>query len=208
MSEGVTVAASLLVAGPIIGMIPVAYPPFLTIWSATRERHIEVVAAHRRAWWLLNAGFGTATVTTAGGLAALAGALDGDPARSAALTAVWVAYAMAGVLWGAVLGIRALVTPLVLDLGATEAPPGDAERLKDAASGGMFALFVVGTSVALAALGLVLAIAGGLAAPIALIAAAIAGVALGVQLVTGDTIPAVLYLPTLLIGIALLAGWT
>jgi hypothetical protein len=72
----------------------------------------------------------------------------------------------------------------------------------------MFALFVVGTSVALVALGLVLAIVGSVAAPIALIAAAIAAVALGVQLVTGDTIPAVLYLPTLLIGIALLAGWT
>jgi hypothetical protein len=208
MTDGVTVAAVLLVAGPILGLIPVAYPPFLPIWSAPRERHIEVVAAHRRAWWLLNAGFGMATVVTAGGLAALAGALDGDPARTAALTAIWVAYAMAGVLWGAVLGIRALVTPLLGSLGATEAPAGEAERLKDAANGGMFAMFIVGTSAALVALGLVLAIGGGVAAPVALLAAAIAAVALGVQVATGDTIPAVLYLPTLLIGIALLAGWT
>jgi hypothetical protein len=208
MTDGVTVAAILLVAGPILGLIPVAYPPFLPIWSAPRERHIEVVATHRRAWWLLNAGFGLATVATAGGLAALAGALDADPARTAALTAVWVAYAMAGVLWAAVLGIRALATPLLYDLGATEAPPGDAERLKDAATGGMFAMFVVGTSAALIALGVVLAVGGGVAAPVALLAAAIAAAALGVQLVTGDTIPAVLYVPTLLIGIALLAGWT
>jgi hypothetical protein len=208
MTDGVTVAAVLLVAGPIIGLVPVAYPPFLTIWTTTRERHIAVVAAHRRAWWMLNAGFGTATVATAGGLAALAGALGGDTVRTALLVAVWVAYAIAGVLWCAVLGSRALVTPLLHDLGATEAPPADAERLIGAATGGMFVLFAVGTSVALVVLGLVLATSGGVAAPVALLAAAIAAVALGVQLAIGDTIPAVLYLPTLLIGIALLAGWT
>jgi hypothetical protein len=207
MTDGVTVAAILLVAGPIIGMIPVAYPPFPTIWSKPREPFIAVVAAHRRGWWLLNAGFGLATVVTAGGLASLAGALTGDPARTAALTAVWVAYAMAGVLWCAVLGIRALVTPLLFDLGATDGPAGDAERLMGASNGGMFALFVVGTSAALIALGGVLAVTDAVAAPIALLAAVIAAVALASQLITGDTIPAVLYVPTLIIGIALLAGW-
>lgn len=203
-----TVAGVLLVAGPIIGMIPVAWPPFPSIWAMPREGHIAVVAAHRRGWWLLNAGFALATVSTAGGLAALAGALTGDPARTAALTAAWVAYAMAGVLWCAVLGIRALVTPLLFDLGATDGPPGDAERLMGAANGGMFAMFIVGTGMALIALGTVLALSGGVAAPVALVTAAVGVVAVAVQVITGDTIPAVLYLPTLLVGIALLAGWT
>jgi len=40
------------------------------------------------------------------------------------------------------------------------------------------------------------------------IAALIAAVATGSQVLTGDTVPAVLYFPTLLVGIALLAGWT
>jgi hypothetical protein len=208
MTDGITVAAGLLVAGPVIGMLPVAAPPFPSIWSMPRERHIAVVAAHRRGWWLVNAGFATATVASTGGLAALAGALGDQPASGAALTAVWVAYAMAGVLWAAVLGIRALVTPLLADLGATEAPPTEAERLMGAATSGMFALFVVGTSAALVALGGILAVAGTVAAPVALLAAGIAAAALAAQLVTGDTIPAVLYLPTLLLGIALLAGWT
>ena len=208
MADSITVAGVLLVAGPVLGLVPVAYPPFLPIWTTTRERHIGVVAAHRRAWWGVNLGFALATIATSGGLAVLAGALTGDPARSAMLTAAWVAYGMAGVLWCAVLGIRALVTPLLFDLGATDGPPGDAERLMGAANGGMFALFVVGTSAALIALGAVLALSGGVAAPVAWIAAAIGALALGVQLITGDTIPAVLYLPTLLIGIALLANWT
>ena len=43
---------------------------------------------------------------------------------------------------------------------------------------------------------------------IAAIAAVVALVAVGGQLLTGDTIPAILYVPTLLLGIALLAGWT
>ena len=56
--------------------------------------------------------------------------------------------------------------------------------------------------------GAVLGITGTVAAPVAWIAALIAAVATGSQLLTGDTVPAVLYFPTLLVGIALLAGWT
>jgi hypothetical protein len=44
--------------------------------------------------------------------------------------------------------------------------------------------------------------------PVALVAAAIAAIVVAAYLVTGDSVPAVLYLPTILIGIALLAGWT
>lgn len=208
MSDAVTIAGALLVAGPLIGLIPVAYPPFIPIWSATRERHITVVAAHRRAWWLLNAGFSAATVVTAGGLAVVAGSLSGDATRTALLIAVAVAYSMAGVLWCAVLAIRARTTPVLHDIGAVDAPPGPAEQLLGAATGGLFAVFIVVTSVALIALGVTLALAGGVAAPVAWLVAGVGTLAVGVQLATGDTIPAVLYLPTQLVGVALLAGWT
>ena len=64
MPEALTIAGLLLVVAPLVGAIPIAYPPFLTVWSAPRERHIETVAAHRRAWAWLNAGFVLATVGT------------------------------------------------------------------------------------------------------------------------------------------------
>ena len=208
MTDAVTIAGILLVAGPIIGMIPVAYPPFLTIWSMGREDHVSTVAAHRRAWWMLNVGFVFATIVTAGGLAVLAGALTGDAGRSAWLIAVWIAYTIGGVLWCTVLAMRARTTPALHDLGVIESPPGTAERLLGAATGGVFAMFVVVTAASLVALGAVLAVAGGAALPVDGLAALIAVIAIGVQVVTGDTIPAVLYLPTLIIGIALLAGWT
>lgn len=207
MRDGLVVAGWLLVGGPVISLIPVAWPPLIRIWSMAREPFITTVAAHRRAWWLLNAGFASATIVTAGGLAALAGALEGDAARTAALTAVWVAYAIAGVLWCAVLAIRARTTPGLFDLSATEASPGPAEQLVGAATGGMFAMFVAGTGMALVALGVVLAMAGGVAAPVAWLAAAIAAALVAVQVATGDVIPALLYAPTLLVGIALLMGW-
>ena len=54
MIDALVVAGVLLVASPVLGLIPVAYPPFFTVWMAPRERHIETVASHRRAWAWLN----------------------------------------------------------------------------------------------------------------------------------------------------------
>jgi hypothetical protein len=118
------------------------------------------------------------------------------------------AYAIAGALWCAVLAIRARTTPALDDLGVTREPAGVAEVLVGAATGGLFAAFALVTGPVLVALGAVLAVAGTVAAPVGWLAALIAGIAAGSQLLTGDTIPAVLYPPTLLIGVALLAGWT
>jgi hypothetical protein len=207
MRDGLIVAGALLVVGPLLGAVPVAYPPLLRVWSASREDHIAIVAAHRRAWWLLNAGFVLATVSTTGGLAALASSL-GDEAQRAAVAAVAVVYAVAGALWCVVLAIRARTTPLLGDLGAADEPPAPAEVLLGAATGGMFAAFVLVTGAVLIALGLVLVVAGGVAPLVAWLAVGIAMAVIASQLATGDAIPAVLYLPTLLVGVALLAGWT
>ena len=207
MPDALTIAGLLLVVAPLLGAIPLANPQFFTVWSAPREQHIERVAAHRRAWSWLNAGFVLATVGTSAGLVALVvGLAGGDPGRSALVAGLALAYAMAGVLWCAVLAIRVRTTPALQDLGITPAP-GAAEVLLGAATGGMFAAFVLMTSVTLVALGAVLALTGTVAAVVAWVAALIAAVATGIQLVTGDTVPAFLYVPTLLIGVALLAGW-
>jgi hypothetical protein len=207
MIDPLVIAGVLLVAAPVLGLIPVAYPPLFTVWMASRERHIEIVAGHRRAWAWLNAGFALATIGSAAGLLALAVALLRDPGLAAVVAALAIAYAIAGSAWFAVLAIRARTTPGLLDLGATTAPPGDAERLLGMATGGLFASFILGTGLVLGALGVALGATGTVAPPVAAIAVVIALLALASQLRTGDTVPAVLYLPTLLVGIALLAGW-
>ena len=146
MPDALVLAGVLLVLAPLVGMVPVAYPPLFPAWSATREGHIALVGAHRRAWRLLNVGFGIATIGTAGGLAALAVALGGD---DHAWRGPWPrspsAYAMAGVPWLAVLAIRARATPALDDLGVTAAPAEPAEILLGAATGGLFVAFVLAT---------------------------------------------------------------
>ena len=209
MPDPLVLAGLLLVLAPLVGSVPVWYPPLIAAWTATREDHIALVGAHRRAWRLANAGFGLATIGTASGLATLAAALLPDDRRpAAAVAALAVAYAMAGVPWLAVLAIRSRTTPALDDLGATAAPADHAEILLGAATGGLFAAFVLATGPVLVLLSVVLAASGIVAVPIAIVAALIAAIGTGSQLVNGDTIPAVLYPPTMLLGVALLAGWT
>lgn len=207
MPEARVIAGLLLAVAPLIGLVPVAYPPLVPIWTTTRERHIALVAAHRRAWHLLNLGFGLATLGTAGGLVALVIALGADAGQAALVASLAVVYLVGGTLWCAVLAIRARTTPALHDLGRDAAAPANAEALLGAATSGLFAGFVLATGPALLGLCAVLALGGTVAVPVAALAALVAAVATGSQVVTGDTIPAVLYPPTMLIGVALLAGW-
>jgi hypothetical protein len=207
-SDALTLAAILMIAGPLLGAVPVGNPSLIPIWRMSRADHIRTVGAHRRAWAMLNAGFGLATITTTSGLAILALAEDPSGTRSAGLTLAFVAYALGGALWLAVLAIRTRTTPALADLGADGTEPGPAETLVGAASTGLFNGFVVTTSTALVVLGLTPLLAGGLAAPVAAVIALSGVGGLAWLAIAGDVIPAALYLPTLLLGIALLVGWT
>lgn len=208
MPDAIVVAGILLVLAPLIGLAAVAYPPLIPVWTTTRERHITIVGAHRRAWRVLNAGFALATLGTAAGLAALAVALGADAGRTAVIGALAAVYAMAGVPWLAVLAIRTRTTPLLDDLGVVNQAPARDEQLLGAVMGGLFAAFAVATGLVLVVLGAFLAMGGVVAAPVAWLAAGIAAALTATQVLTGDSIPAFLYLPSMLIGIALLAGWT
>jgi hypothetical protein len=208
MTDGVLAAAALLVAGPGLAWLSAMNPALFRYWSAPREEGFAIVRAHRLAWTLLNGGFIVATVVTSSGLVVLALTLDGDAIRSAVLASVAVGYVMAGTLWCADLAVRIRTTPALAELAASGAPTEPAETLLGAATTGLFATFTLVTAAALVVLGLTLAIAGGVALPVALIAAVIAGIVIVTQLVTGDSVPAILYLPTLFIGVALLLGWT
>jgi hypothetical protein len=197
------VAGLLLVVGPVAGLVPVGHPALIPVWSASRERHLAIVAANRRAWRALNAGFGTATIATTAGLAVLP-LLARDPGSAAALVPGALAYLIAGVLWCAVLSIRSHVTPLLGDLVAAGTPTQPAEQLLGAAQTGLFAGFVVATGAALIAVGVGLLAAAVGPAPVAALQVVSGVGVLAWLLAAGDVIPAVVYLPTIILGVALL----
>ncbi len=208
MNDGLTVAAVLLVVGPVVGGVAASNPALFPVWAAPREKHLALVGANPRAWVAINAGFMVATVVTAAGLAVLAGAVDVSDGPRAVLAAAAVVYAIAGSLWCAVLAIRTRTTPALAALVAAGASTEPAETLLGAALGGLFAAFALATGSALVAIGLTLAMSGSVAAPVAWLATLIPAVVIAGFLASGDTVPAVLYLPTLLVGLALLLGWS
>ena len=203
-----TVAGWLLVAGTVLGLAPVANPSLLRVFLVSRAEHIGMVGAHRRGWYALNGGFGGATVATTAALAVLAVLADTEDVARAGLVAGTTAYAVGGVLWCAVLAIRARVTPALADRSRADATTDPPVSLLDEAQGGLFAAYVLTTAVALIAIGLALAVGGQVSVAVAAFAVVVGVLALVLQLATGDLVPAVLYLPTLALGIALLAGWT
>lgn len=75
MTDPTTVAGWLLILGPVLGVIPVANPALVRIWTMPRLDHLATVGAHRRGWALLNIGFGFATMVTTAGLFVMADAL-------------------------------------------------------------------------------------------------------------------------------------
>lgn len=207
MPDALPLAGWCLVIATILGLAPVANPALLSIWTGTREHHLATVLAHTRAWSVLNAGFALATTGTTAGLVLL-GLARLPAAGGAVVVALAVAYGMCGCCWLAVLGIRTLLTPAIARLVAAGSATQPIESLLGAVSGGLFAMFAVGSGLALAAIGGVLAAGGfGVAVAGASFACVVVGLLVaGIQAKTGDVIPAVLYLPTLALGITLLVS--
>jgi hypothetical protein len=207
MPDDRTIAALLLILGPVLGAIPVGNPRLVVIWSMSRDEHVATVRANRRGWRLINAGFVLATVATSAGLAILALEADGGTGVRAGLLAGATAYWFGGLLWCAVLAARARTTPAIADLVAAGSADTPAEALLGAAMEGLFQAFVLITAVALIVIGLALVAGGLVAAMVAWFAVVTAIAAIVILLRTGDLIPALLYPCTVLIGVALLAGW-
>ncbi|HSW43733.1 MAG TPA: hypothetical protein VLM76_14645 [Patescibacteria group bacterium] len=204
--NGTMVGAALLVAGPAAFVVLGLYPPMFRVWTVPRDEHLALVHAHGRAWTLINAGFVIATIGTAAGLGVLAADHGGDGGWGAVLVAGAIVYAIAGALWCAVVGIRTRTTPVVAAMVAAGTPTEPAEAVLSAATGGLFVTFLLATGAALVAVGLALAIGGGVAAPVAWLAALVGAAAIAGYLAFGDMPPFVLYIPTFLIGLTLLAG--
>lgn len=208
MPDVLALAGALMVAGPAISTVCLSYPPLWRVWTVPREEHLALVAGHRLAWTMANVGFTAATILTAGGLVLLAGSVDVDARSRAILMAGAVAYAIAGTLWCAVLGIRTRTTPALAALAAAGTPTEPAETLIGSAIGGLYSAFMPMTGIALAVIGSALALGGGVAPPVAWAATILAAVALAGFLALDGFLPAAIYLPTLIVGLALLLGWT
>jgi len=208
MPDGLTVGAALLVAGPVVVTICLSSPRFWRVWTVAREEHLALVAAHRFAWSMANVGFTTATVLTASGLLVLAGSVEVAEGPRAVLLAGAVAYAIGGSLWCAVLAIRNRTTPALAQMVADGTRTEPAETLLGNAMGGLFSTFMLASAAALVVIGATLALGGVVAAPVGWVATLIAAGAFGRFITSGDVIPAVIYGPTLLVGIALLVGWS
>ena len=208
MSDVLALAGALMVAGPAIGTICLSYPPLWRVWTVPREEHLALVAGHRRAWTIANVGFTAATIFTAGALVLLAGSVDVDARSKAILMGGAVAYAIAGTLWCAVLAIRTRTTPALAALVAAGSATEPAETLIGSAIGGLYSAFMLTSGIALAVIGSALALGGGVAAPAAWAATILAAVALAGFFALDGFLPAAIYLPTLIVGLALLLGWT
>ena len=89
--------------------------------------------------------------------------------------------------------------PLLAAWTVEERPAGPAENLLGATLQGLFAAFVITTAITLMALAIVLGTDDLVAIPVCLIAGALAAFVLVVQVRTGDCIPALLYLPTMVV---------
>jgi hypothetical protein len=206
--EGTMVGAALLVAGPAVFVVLGLYPPMFRVWTVPRAEHLGLVLAHTRAWTLINAGFAIATIGTAAGLGALAATVGGEKGWGTVMVAAAIIYAIAGTLWCAVVSVRIRTTPALARMVAAGTSTEPAETLLDSAVGGLFAAFLLATGAALIAVGLALALGGGVAAPVAWLATLIAVLVVVGFFAFRDMPPFVLYIPTLLVGLALLAGWS
>ena len=208
MADAVVVGAALLVAGPAALVALGLYPPLFRVWTVGRDEHLALVRAHPRAWALINAGFVCATLGTAAGLGVLSAAGGAGDAWDAVLVAAAIVYAIAGSLWCGLVAVRTRATPALADMVAAGRSTEPAETLLGTAMGGLFGAFLLATAGALVAVGLSLALGGGVAAPVAWLAALTGMAVIGGYLVYRDLPPFILYIPTVLIGIALLAGWS
>ena len=91
---------------------------------------------------------------------------------------------------------------------ATGSPTEPAETLVGRLTGGLYSAFMLTTALALVAIGLTLVLGGGIAAPAAWAVTILAAGALAGFFAFDGFLPAAIYPPTLLIGLALLVGWT
>ena len=174
------------------------------IWTGPPEDSLPLIARHATIWRLANIGFVVATVLTAAGLFGLPWSL-GEHGTGLALAAA-VGYAMAGTAWLIALFIRLGITPGVAASYVANGSVDPAFAPLAALAGVLFAAFIVIGCSSLTALGVAALLGGALPIWVGWTTLSAGAAILVGYLVMGDTLPAFVYLPTILLGIVQLLG--
>ena len=137
--NGQTTAAVLLLGGALCFLIGAAIPiRWLEVWFSSLERHMELIAAHRRAWSWINGLMIAAVALNAAGLSVLA-AVTSRPAIIAGATA----YGIGSVWWVMVASYRSTASVWAADrLVSTQRMPEVFEAL-DGWMGLLFRLYTL-----------------------------------------------------------------
>jgi hypothetical protein len=204
--DGSRLAGLLLTSAGVIGVLlelPTA-PLGARLWTGPHESRLHAIAGHPRAWRSANIGFVITAVLTVAGLFLAADAL-GPKGAGLALAAA-AAFVPAATLWLVALGVRLVLTPGVAAafVTGTEVPGWyvGASRLEDAT----YPIFLVASGACVMALGGAVLAGGVIAAVLGWVVLGLGAVAVAGYLALGDMLPEIIFLPTTIIGIALLGG--
>lgn len=202
--EALRIAAWLLVGGGVVLVLMVGPTTFVSpaIWNGPQDVALRLIRKHSQVWRVANVGFVLATIVTLAGLFLVPG-LVGERATWLGLVSAEL-YLLAAVPWLVVLAIRLRVTPAVASTFVSEGTVDPAfvplERLGNA----LFPFFILIASASIIALGAAIVLGGSLSGPLGWVCI-VAGVAMaGSFVIIGDFIPALVYVPTFVVGIALL----
>lgn len=202
--DGLQVGGLLLAGGGVLLVLLVGPTAFVSpaIWNGPPEVALRLISEHALLWRVANIGFALATIVTAAGLF-LAPGLVGDRGASIAWVSA-VLYLLAAAPWLLMLAIRLAITPDVADGFVAEGTVDPAWVPLDRLSEALFPAFILIASGSIFALGAAVVDGGSLGVPLGW-ACLIAGFAIGGSFVViGDTLPAFVYLPTTVVGIAVL----
>ena len=197
------VAGLLLVGGSACFLVGALNPSLFSVWTASPEPQLRLIADRTTPWTLTNVLFLVATVLTAAGLWLVpdfVGAAGVPVARAAT-----VGYLLGASAWLTSLVIRLVITPQAalafLSSGVEDQTYAGLLGL----GGGLFAAFTLIAGISLMAIGLAIVVGGGsLPVFVGWFAVAIGGIVVFGFLAAGDMPPFVAYLPTGLLGIVLL----
>jgi hypothetical protein len=202
--EGARFAGVLLAGSGLAGVLLVGPSAFVSpaIWNGPEDVALRLIARHRLIWRTANVGFALATVMTAAGLFMLPGEV-GERGASLGLAAA-VAFALAGTLWLMTLSIRLAVTPGVASGFVADGTVDPVFPPLARLGGATYVAFIFIGGAAMVALGAAILIGGSIAAFVGWASVAIGLLIVGGYLMFGDMLPAIVYFPTTIVGIALL----
>jgi hypothetical protein len=200
------VAGAALTLGAVLFLAGAANPRLFEVWTAGEAVQLRLIHARPRSWQVTNLLFAIATVLTAAGLTLTPDTIGPGGAPLARLAAAM--YGIAAVMWLASITFRLFVTPAAAAAFARSGTFEEAYAVTSRWSGGLFAAFTLTAGSSLVVLGVAVVAGGAVTALAGWLSIAIGAVIVGGYLVARDMPPFVAYLPTGVLGIAILLART